>query len=89
MDSPVPITESDLPAIENKMAELARNKEALIRREVPKAEALAAFTEKGDQYKVELISDLEDGTISFLYQRRVHGPLPRTAHFPTRDISRP
>ena len=58
VDSPVPITESDLPAIENKMAELARNKEALIRREVPKAEALAAFTEKGDQYKVELITDL-------------------------------
>ena len=47
------------------MQELSRNKEQLIRREVPKAEALKTFTEKGDQYKVELITDLEDGTISF------------------------
>ena len=81
VDSPVPITESDLPAIENKMAELARNKEALIRREVPKAEALAAFTEKGDQYKVELISDLEDGTISF-YTNGAFTDLCRGPHIP-------
>ena len=65
VDSPTPITEADLPKIEQKMQELSRNKEQLIRREVPKAEALKTFTEKGDQYKVELISDLEDGTISF------------------------
>ena len=65
VDSPTPITEADLPTIENKMVELSRNKEALLRREVPKAEALKTFTEKGDQYKVELITDLEDGTISF------------------------
>ena len=76
VDSPVPITESDLPAIENKMAELARNKEALIRREVPKAEALAAFTEKG-----ELISDLEDGTISF-YTNGAFTDLCRGPHIP-------
>ncbi len=47
------------------MQELSRNKEQLVRREVAKAEALETFTAKGDQYKVELISDLEDGTISF------------------------
>ena len=47
VDSPTPITEADLPTIENKMVELSRNKEALLRREVPKAEALKTFTEKG------------------------------------------
>ena len=51
--------------IENKMIELSRNKEQLIRTEVSKADALKNFTEKGDPYKVELIRDLEDGTISF------------------------
>ena len=65
VDSPVPITEADLPAIEKKMMELARNKEPLIRTEVSKADALKTFTEKNDEYKVELIRDLEDGTISF------------------------
>ena len=65
VDSPVAITESDLPKIEAKMVELARQKEPLVRREVPKAEALREFTEKGDPYKVELIEALEDGTISF------------------------
>ena len=65
VDSPVPITEADLPAIEKKMIELARNKEQLIRTEVSKADALKTFTEKNDEYKVELIRDLEDGTISF------------------------
>ena len=65
VDSPVPITEADLPTIEKKMMELARNKEQLIRTEVSKADALKTFTEKNDEYKVELIRDLEDGTISF------------------------
>ncbi len=65
VDSPVPITEADLLAIEKKMMELARNKEQLIRTEVSKADALKTFTEKNDEYKVELIRDLEDGTISF------------------------
>ena len=45
VDSPVAITESDLPRIEAKMVELARQKEPLVRREVPKAEALKEFTE--------------------------------------------
>ncbi|MBQ2392933.1 MAG: TGS domain-containing protein, partial [Alistipes sp.] len=44
VDSPTPITEGDLPKIEQKMMELARQKEELIRREVPKAEALKTFT---------------------------------------------
>ena len=59
------ITEADLKAVEDKMIELARTKEPFIRREVPKAEALKTFREKGDEYKCELIGDLEDGTITF------------------------
>ena len=81
VDSPVPITEADLPRIEQKMQELARNKEELIRREVPKAEALAAFTAKGDPYKIELISALEDGTISF-YTNGAFTDLCRGPHIP-------
>ena len=81
VDSPTPITEADLPTIENKMVELSRNKEALLRREVPKAEALKTFTEKGDQYKVELITDLEDGTISF-YTNGAFTDLCRGPHIP-------
>ena len=81
VDSPTPITEADLPTIENKMVELSRNKEALLRREVPKAEALKTFTEKGDQYKVELISDLQDGTISF-YTNGAFTDLCRGPHIP-------
>ncbi len=59
------LVESDLKAIENKMLELARSKEQFIRRDVPKAEALKTFSEKGETFKCELIDDLQDGTISF------------------------
>ena len=59
------ISDADLKAVEDKMIELARAKETFERKEVSKADALAYFTEKGDQYKCELIGDLEDGTISF------------------------
>ena len=59
------ITESDLKQIEDKMIELARSKETYVRKEVSKEEALKTFSEKGDEYKCELIGELEDGTISF------------------------
>jgi threonyl-tRNA synthetase len=59
------ISEADLKAIEDKMIELARTKETFERKEVSKADALDYFTKKGDFYKVELIHDLEDGTITF------------------------
>lgn len=59
------ITESELKSIEAKMIELARSKEPFERREVSKEEAMKTFKEKGDEYKCELISELEDGTISF------------------------
>lgn len=59
------ITEGDLKAIEDKMLELARRKESFVRKDVSKEEALRTYTEKGDEYKCELIRDLEDGTITF------------------------
>ncbi len=60
----VQIKESDLPAIEKKMVELAARNEALQRREISKKDALDYWNGKGDEYKVELITDLEDGTIT-------------------------
>ena len=59
------ISDSDLPNIEQKMLELARNKEKFIRIDVSKADALKHFQEKGDQYKCELINELQDGTITY------------------------
>ena len=81
VDAPQPILESDLQKIEAKMQELARTKETLVRTEVSKADALRTFTEKGDQYKCELISDLEDGTISF-YTNGSFTDLCRGPHIP-------
>ncbi len=59
------ITDADLKVIEEKMLSLAREKQHFVRQEVTKADALKAYSEKGDEYKCELIQDLEDGTISF------------------------
>ena len=81
VDSPVPIQEADLPKIEAKMTELARQKSPLCRREVSKAEAMETYTEKGDQYKVELIDGLEDGTITF-YSNGNFTDLCRGPHLP-------
>jgi threonyl-tRNA synthetase len=81
IDSPTPITEADLPRIEAKMMELARIKEPLVRYEVSKADALKTFTEKGDEYKLELIGDLEDGTITF-YSNGCFTDLCRGPHLP-------
>jgi threonyl-tRNA synthetase len=64
----VVITDGDLPRIEKKMKELAQQKEEYHRREVTKKEAMQYFKDKGDEYKTELIDDLEDGTISFYQQ---------------------
>ncbi len=62
------ISDADFKKIEEKMLELARQKNEYQRREVSKAEALKYFEEKGDEYKLELISELEDGTITFYEQ---------------------
>ena len=58
------IKEGDLATIEKKMAELASKKEVLVRQEISKADALKMFGDRGETYKCELISELEDGTIT-------------------------
>jgi len=62
------IAEKDLAAIENKMLELARGKQEFERKDVSKQEALDYFAAKDEIYKVELINDLEDGTITYYTQ---------------------
>lgn len=59
------ISESDLKKIEDRMLELARERQNFVRREISKQEAMESYTSKGDEYKCDLIKDLEDGTISF------------------------
>ncbi len=76
------LSEADLARIEKKMAELAKRNVAFERREVPKEEAIAYFEEKGDEYKLELLEDLEDGTISFYTQGRFTD-LCRGPHIPS------
>ena len=62
------ITEADLLKVEQKMIELARQKNPYIRKAISKADALDFFAKKGDPYKLELINDLTDGTISLYSQ---------------------
>ncbi len=59
------ISDNDFKKIEDKMLQLAREKQKFIRNCVSKAEAIKYFTEKGDDYKLELINELEDGEITF------------------------
>ena len=75
------ITEEDLAKIEKRMMELASQKQAFERVDVSKAEALKHFTEKGDEYKQELISELEDGTITY-YKTGTFTDLCRGPHIP-------
>lgn len=77
----VQIKESDLPAIEAKMRELVSRKETLVRKHISKQEALDYWNRKGDQYKVELITDLEDGTIT-TYTQGGFTDLCRGPHLP-------
>ncbi|MFD1769016.1 threonine--tRNA ligase [Sphingobacterium suaedae] len=67
--------------IEEKMLELAKQKEVFERKSVSKADALAYFTEKGDEYKLDLIKDLEDGKITF-YTQGHFTDLCRGPHIP-------
>jgi threonyl-tRNA synthetase len=75
------IKEEDLAKIEQKMKELAKEKNAFVRKEISKAEALAYFEDKNDPYKLELLSELEDGTITF-YTQGNFTDLCRGPHLP-------
>jgi threonyl-tRNA synthetase len=63
-----PFGDEELAAVEKKMKELAKTSSAFDRKDVSKSEALKYFTDKGDQYKLELIKDLKDGSITFYNQ---------------------
>jgi len=78
------LTPADFQKIEQKVLELARNKSAYERREVGKAEAIQYFTEKGDEYKLELLEGLEDGYITF-YQQGNFVDLCRGPHIPSTE----
>ncbi|MGQ1947801.1 threonine--tRNA ligase [Geofilum sp. OHC36d9] len=78
----VTISETDLPRIEKKMLELAREKNDYVRRDISKDEALKFFSH--DPYKVELINDLEDGTIT-LYKQGNFTDLCRGPHLPNTE----
>ncbi|HPG09213.1 MAG TPA: threonine--tRNA ligase [Saprospiraceae bacterium] len=75
----------DLQRIEKKMQEMAQKKSDYIRTEMPKTKAVAYFTEKGDQYKLDLLEDLEDGQITF-YQQGDFTDLCRGPHVPNTEI---
>lgn len=75
------ITDADLPLIEAKMKELAALGNPIVRREVSRQEAMDIFTRKGDEYKKELISELEDGTIT-LYSQGNFTDLCKGPHLP-------
>ena len=79
------ITDADLPAVEKKMLELAHGKEDFKRISVSKAEAMEHFKEKGDEYKCELISELEDGTITY-YSNGHFTDLCRGPHLRNTDV---
>ena len=79
------ISEKDLPAVEAKMTEIARGKHEFTLRESSKADALAYYKELGNEYKVELIENLEDGTITFC-DHATFTDLCRGGHIPNTGI---
>jgi threonyl-tRNA synthetase len=78
------ISTEDFLKIEEKMTELARKKSEFVRTEVSKTDAINYFTAKGDEYKLELLQDLEDGTITF-YNQGDFTDLCRGPHIPNTE----
>lgn len=76
------ITSAEFPKIEAKMAELAAKDEAVVRRDISKADALKYFGDRGETYKCELINDLEDGHIT-TYTQGNFTDLCRGPHLPS------
>jgi threonyl-tRNA synthetase len=75
------ISEEELLSLEKKMAELARKNNVFIRKEISKADAIAYFEEKGDEYKLDLLAGLPDGEITF-YTQGEFTDLCRGPHIP-------
>ncbi len=76
------ITSEDFPKIEKKMMELVAKKEAIVRADISKADALKMFGDRGETYKCELISELEDGHIT-TYTQGAFTDLCRGPHLPS------
>ncbi|MDE3214406.1 MAG: threonine--tRNA ligase [Bacteroidota bacterium] len=79
------ISESDLEKLEKKMSELARQNNPYIRKEISKSDAIKYFEDKGDEYKLDLLSGLQDGTISF-YTQGNFTDLCRGPHIPSTGL---
>ncbi|VAW17037.1 Threonyl-tRNA synthetase [hydrothermal vent metagenome] len=79
------LSEKDLGKVEKKMLELAREKNDIARREISKADAISMFSGKGDVLKLELINELEDGTIT-LYSQGNFTDLCRGPHLPNTGL---
>jgi threonyl-tRNA synthetase len=79
------ITETDLVKLEKKMAELSKQNNPFIRKEVSKADAVKYFEEKGDEYKLDLLTHLEDGNITF-YTQGQFTDLCRGPHIPSTGL---
>ena len=75
------LNDADLEKLEKKMLELAKKNNAYARKQMSKAEAIAYFTEKGDEYKLDLLNGLEDGNITF-YTQGEFTDLCRGPHIP-------
>lgn len=75
------ISEDDLRSLEKKMNELAKQSNSYVRKAIPKAEAIAYFEEKGDEYKLDLLQNLTDGEITF-YTQGAFTDLCRGPHIP-------
>ncbi|MBS4066284.1 MAG: threonine--tRNA ligase [Chitinophagaceae bacterium] len=75
------MTEEDLASLEKKMNELAKQNNAFVRKEMSKADAVKYFTEKGDEYKLDLLNNLNDGEITF-YTQGNFTDLCRGPHIP-------
>ncbi|MBP3288558.1 MAG: threonine--tRNA ligase [Muribaculaceae bacterium] len=76
------ITAADFPKIEKKMLELARQKQEIVRKDISKVDALKLFGDRNEEYKCELISELEDGHIT-TYTQGNFTDLCRGPHIPT------
>jgi threonyl-tRNA synthetase len=79
------ITESDLQKLEKKMNELAKENNPFIRKEISKADAINYFEQKGDEYKLDLLSNLQDGNITF-YTQGNFTDLCRGPHIPSTGL---
>lgn len=79
------VSMDDLPEIEEKIIEMARKKSVFERKEISKDEALDYYHKKGNEYKIDLIEDLEDGTITF-YTQGNFTDLCRGPHIPNTGL---